>query len=79
MPAWTLTIHKAQGQSVERLGVYLPSIVFCHGQLYVALSRAMMVDQIRVHVGHGAINEDSSEQATLNIVSEELMRFFLKE
>ena len=79
VPAWTLTVHKSQGQSVERLGVYLPSIVFCHGQLYVALSRAMMVDQIRVYLGHGRIDESSGEHGTLNIVNRELMKFFLDE
>lgn len=38
--AWCMSIHKSQGQTIRmRLGIYLPSPVFSHGQLYVALSR----------------------------------------
>ena len=35
-----MTINKAQGQSINNLGVYLPQPVFSNGQLYSALSRA---------------------------------------
>ena len=35
-----MTMNKAQGQSINNLGVHLPQPVFSHGQLYVALSRA---------------------------------------
>ena len=37
---FAMTINKAQGQSINNLGVYLPQPVFSHGQLYVALTRA---------------------------------------
>lgn len=46
--AWAMTINKAQGQSLQRVGVSLPDPVFGHGQLYVALSRVGAFD--RVHV-----------------------------
>ena len=36
--AFSITINKAQGQSVERVGINLRVPVFSHGQLYVALS-----------------------------------------
>ena len=35
-----MTISKSQGQSLGRVGLYLPRPVFGHGQLYVALSRS---------------------------------------
>ena len=35
-----MIINKAQGHSINNLGVYLPQPEFSHGQLYVALSGA---------------------------------------
>ena len=39
--AYCITINKGQGQSLETVGLYLPSpeAIFSHGQLYVAMSR----------------------------------------
>jgi hypothetical protein len=38
--AFSMTINKAQGQTLKRVGIYLNEPVFGHGQLYVALSRS---------------------------------------
>ena len=37
-PAFALTISKAQGQTLQYMGLYLPRPVFSHRQPYVALS-----------------------------------------
>ena len=45
-----MTINKAQGHTFERVGIYLPYPVFCHGQLYVAFSRARAMAAVKVKV-----------------------------
>jgi hypothetical protein len=37
--AYAMSINRSQGQTLMRVGIYLPDSVFTHGQLYVALSR----------------------------------------
>ena len=52
--AFCMTINKAQGQTLEKVGIYLPEYVFSHGQLYVALSRTTSFDNVKVQVKPGS-------------------------
>jgi ATP-dependent DNA helicase PIF1 len=45
--SWALSIHKAQGQTLERLKINLGK-VFERGQSYVALSRATSTEGLQV-------------------------------
>ena len=63
---FAMTINKSQGQTFERVGLYLPEPVFTHGQLYVAFSRVRSLNQIKVQLKQGA-------KRTANIVYSEVL------
>ena len=48
VPAFAFTIHKAQGQTLNRVGLDLTNPVFTHGQLYVAISRIHNASDMRI-------------------------------
>jgi ATP-dependent DNA helicase PIF1 len=47
--AYYLTLNRAQGQSLDRAGLYLPKSVFSHGHLYVGCSRCGDPDNVFVY------------------------------
>lgn len=65
-----MTINKSQGQSLKKIGIYLPQPVFTHGQLYVALSRATSPDSVKILIidDHGL-----QSKRTKNVVFKELL------
>uniref|UniRef100_A0A914VBN9 ATP-dependent DNA helicase n=1 Tax=Plectus sambesii TaxID=2011161 RepID=A0A914VBN9_9BILA len=64
--SFAMIINKAQGQTFERVGVYLPEPVFTHSQLYVAFSRVCSLDRIKVKLQAGATR-------TANVVYSEVL------
>ena len=49
IPAYAVTIHKAQGQTLRTVGLYISREMFTHGLLYTALSRTRGWANIVVH------------------------------
>jgi len=75
IPAFAMTINKSQGQSIRHLGLYLPTPVFAHGQLYVALSRVTARENIKVVCGKDYFEDDHDTQVyTKNIVFQQILQ-----
>ena len=71
--AFAMTINKAQGQTLDRVGLYLPKPVFSHGQLYVALSRVRHKNSIKILIGKSnSIPAQYAKNHTRNVVYKEV-------
>jgi ATP-dependent DNA helicase PIF1 len=64
--AFSFTIIKSQGQTLEKVGIDLSSDVFSHGQLYVAISRGRSFESIKIQLKEG-------EKKAKNIVYKEVI------
>ncbi|XP_074361953.1 uncharacterized protein LOC141702153 [Apium graveolens] len=68
-PCFAMTINKSQGQSLKRVGLYLPGQVFTHGQVYVALSRVTAIEGLVIV---NSDNEVKDHSLIKNIVYKEV-------
>ena len=46
---FSMTVNKAQGQTLKKVGLYLKSDFFSHDQLYVAMSGVGNSGDIKIH------------------------------
>ncbi|CAN0906260.1 ATP-dependent DNA helicase PIF1 [Linum grandiflorum] len=65
---YAMTINKSQGQTLEKVGLFLPKLVFAHGQLYVAVSRVRSAKGLHIVL---QTHFSKSESTTRNIVYQE--------
>ena len=65
-----MTINKSQGQSLSKVGLYLPRPVFTHGQLYVAFSRVKSKKGLKVVV---CDHDCNVSKTTTNVVYKEVL------
>ncbi|KAG2891299.1 hypothetical protein PC114_g17072 [Phytophthora cactorum] len=70
-PVFAMTINKAQGQTVQNLGLYLSTPCFSHGQLYVALSRVTSRSKFKVLIEYPQLEEEDGVY-TDNIVCRQI-------
>ena len=73
--SYCMTINKAQSQTFEKVGIYLPDPVFAHGQLYVAFSRARCFQDIYVQICQTAVQGVFlNKTVTQNVVYKEVLK-----
>ena len=71
------TINKSQGQTFQRVCLFLPAPVFGHGQLYVGCSRVGNPDDLGMVIVpgslQGCIANDPDKHITKNVVYKEVL------
>ena len=72
--AFSMTINKAQGQTFDSVGLYLPEPPFTHGLLYVAMSRVRTPSAIHIMVDpENSQIEGRTGNYTRNVVFREVL------
>ena len=66
--SYAVTIIKSQGQTLSKVGIFLPTPVFTHGQLYVAASRVRSYSGLHFMLGHTDKSSDDIPCYTDNVV-----------
>lgn len=67
---YAMTINKSQGQSLDKVGLYLPKGVFTHWQLYVAISRVTSPEGLRIFIQGD--DDGKRTSVTANVVYKEV-------
>jgi hypothetical protein len=71
--AYSLTMNRSQGQTLDRVVVDLTRHCFMHGHLNVALSRIRQASNIAVYISVGDYDEQNKMVITTNVVYPEII------
>jgi hypothetical protein len=76
-PGYAITGNRGQGQTIERLGIYLPRPFFAHGQLYTSFSRIKNQENVKALIidttTQGRMTLDPKQFFTHNVVFREIL------
>lgn len=71
--SYTMMINRSQGQNLTLVVLYLPRLVFTHGQLYVALSRVTSRNGLKILIEN---DQEYLANETKNVVYKEVLKKF---
>ncbi len=74
--AFAMTINKSQGQTFKKVGLYLPTPVFSHGQFYVAASRISKFENLKIKIENNNDGKQiitNNKYITRNVVYKEIL------
>jgi ATP-dependent DNA helicase PIF1 len=74
--AYSMTINKCQGQTINKVGIYFESALFAHGQLYTAMSRVRNPNALRILFEKPNLFNKTSAYLINNIVYKEVLTEF---
>ena len=63
-----MTTNRSQGQTLTKVGIYLPQSLFIHGQLYVAMSKVKSYNGLQFAVAPPSENTMAMTRYTDNVV-----------
>nr|AAD25596.1 putative helicase [Arabidopsis thaliana] len=69
---FAMTINKSQGQSLKRVGIFLPRPCFSHSQLYVAISRVTSKSGLKILI----VNDEGKPQKQTKKFTKKFLRIF---
>ena len=74
--AFCITMHKSQGQTLDKVGIYLPIPPFVHGQFYTSVSRAKTAADVSAYIKEGPKQGKTQDGTyfTQNVVNKDLLR-----
>ena len=76
--SFAMIINKAQGQTLNKVRIFLPDPVVSHGELYVAFNRVTHPDNVKIFIAdnesQGRLNLDKDDIFTRNIVFPRILK-----